>query len=75
VLLAEADRLAWLRVWTRAELLYGKAREAFLNVGGGTVIVNGIEYTQRAESLPPLEPGMQGMFLLYGWSAVRRKTL
>lgn len=26
-LIAEADRLAWLRVWTRAELLYAKARE------------------------------------------------
>jgi hypothetical protein len=29
-LLAEADRLAWLRVWTRAEPLYAKAREAFI---------------------------------------------
>lgn len=28
-LLAEADRLAWLRVWTRAEPLYAKARDAF----------------------------------------------
>lgn len=32
-LLAEADRLAWLRVWTRAEPLYGKAREAFVASG------------------------------------------
>ena len=32
-LLAEADRLAWLRVWTRAEPLYAKAREAF-SAGG-----------------------------------------
>jgi hypothetical protein len=29
-LLAEADRLAWLRVWTRAEPLYAKAREGFI---------------------------------------------
>ena len=29
-LLAEADRLAWLRVWTRAEPLYAKAREGLL---------------------------------------------
>ena len=29
-LIAEADRLAWLRVWTRAEPLYAKAREAFI---------------------------------------------
>ena len=29
-LLAEADRLAWLRVWTRAEPLYAEAREAFV---------------------------------------------
>ena len=27
-LLAEADRLAWLRVWTRAEPLYAKAAES-----------------------------------------------
>lgn len=32
-LLAEADRLAWLRVWTRAEPLFAKAREAFLETG------------------------------------------
>src|SRR5690606_4581580 len=32
-LLAEADRLAWLRVWTRAEPLFAKAREAFLARG------------------------------------------
>src|SRR5829696_7432427 len=32
-LLAEADRLAWLRVWTRAEPLYAKAREAFMASG------------------------------------------
>src|SRR5262245_13826320 len=32
-LLAEADRLAWLRVWTRAEPVYGDAREAFIRVG------------------------------------------
>ena len=29
-LLAEADRLAWLRVWTRAEPIYAQAREAFV---------------------------------------------
>ena len=28
-LIKEADRLAWLRVWTRAEPLYAQAREAF----------------------------------------------
>lgn len=32
-LLAEADRLAWLRVWTRAEPLYAKAREALIAAG------------------------------------------
>src|SRR3954470_6830702 len=32
-LIAEADRLAWLRVWTRAEPLYAKAREAFMASG------------------------------------------
>jgi hypothetical protein len=32
-LLAEAVRLAWLRVWTRAEPLYAEAREAFLRNG------------------------------------------
>lgn len=32
-LLAEAERLAWLRVWTRAEPLYAKAREEFATVG------------------------------------------
>src|SRR5215210_4270291 len=32
-LVAEADRLAWLRVWTRAEPLYAKAREAFIARG------------------------------------------
>src|SRR5215212_8758827 len=32
-LLAEADRLAWLRVWTRAEPLYASAREAFIANG------------------------------------------
>ena len=32
-LAAEADRLAWLRVWTRAEPLYAKAREAFIASG------------------------------------------
>ena len=32
-LLNEADRLAWLRVWTRAEPLYAKAREAFIASG------------------------------------------
>src|SRR5512134_1437717 len=32
-LLAEADRLAWLRVWTRAEPLYAKARDAFIANG------------------------------------------
>jgi tetratricopeptide (TPR) repeat protein len=29
-LLAEADRLAWLRAWTRAEPLYAQARAAFI---------------------------------------------
>ena len=29
-LLAEADRLAWLRVWTRAEPIYAQARQAFV---------------------------------------------
>lgn len=33
ILLAEADRLAWLRVWSRAEPLYEKARDAFLKEG------------------------------------------
>jgi hypothetical protein len=32
-LLAEADRLAWLRVWNRAEPLYAKAREGFIDAG------------------------------------------
>ena len=32
-LLTEADRLAWLRVWTRAEPLFAKAREAFIASG------------------------------------------
>lgn len=32
-LLAEADRLAWLRVWTRAEPLYAQAREGFVRSG------------------------------------------
>jgi len=32
-LLTEADRLAWLRVWTRAEPIYAEAREAFLRSG------------------------------------------
>src|SRR5829696_7807915 len=32
-LIAEADRLAWLRVWTRAEPLYAKAREEFIAHG------------------------------------------
>src|SRR3954451_20703621 len=32
-LLAEADRLAWLRVWTRAEPLYASARDAFIANG------------------------------------------
>lgn len=32
-LLAEADRLAWLRVSTRAEPLYSKAREALITAG------------------------------------------
>lgn len=32
-LLAETDRLAWLRVWTRAEPMYAEAREAFLRTG------------------------------------------
>src|SRR5439155_20453074 len=29
-LLTEADRLAWLRVWPRAEPLYAQAREEFV---------------------------------------------
>src|SRR5918999_1167586 len=32
-LLAEADRLAWLRGWTRAEPLFAKARDAFIANG------------------------------------------
>jgi tetratricopeptide (TPR) repeat protein len=32
-LLAEADRLAWLRVWTRAEPLYAQARDEFVRSG------------------------------------------
>ena len=32
-LLEEADRLAWLRVWTRAEPLYAEAREGFIRAG------------------------------------------
>jgi tetratricopeptide (TPR) repeat protein len=32
-LLAEADRLAWLRVWTRAEPLYGEAQKRFAAAG------------------------------------------
>src|SRR5438093_4830005 len=32
-LLAEADRLAWLRAWTRAEPLYAQARTAFIARG------------------------------------------
>lgn len=32
-LLAEADRLAWLRVWPRAEPLYGRARQTFIARG------------------------------------------
>jgi pimeloyl-ACP methyl ester carboxylesterase len=32
-LLAEADRLAWLRVWTRAEPIYAQAREGFVRSG------------------------------------------
>src|SRR3954471_20528253 len=32
-LLAEADRLAWLRVWTRAEPLYASARDGFIAAG------------------------------------------
>jgi len=32
-LLAEADRLAWLRLWTRAEPLYAKAQETFTTAG------------------------------------------
>jgi CHAT domain-containing protein/tetratricopeptide (TPR) repeat protein len=32
-LLAEADRLAWLRAWTRAEPLYSQARAAFITAG------------------------------------------
>lgn len=32
-LLAEADRLAWLRVWPRAEPLYGQARQMFIARG------------------------------------------
>src|SRR5262247_1643833 len=32
-LLVEADRLAWLRVWTRAEPLYAEAHQAFVAAG------------------------------------------
>jgi CHAT domain-containing protein/tetratricopeptide (TPR) repeat protein len=32
-LLAEADRLGWLRAWTRAESLYADAREEFARLG------------------------------------------
>ena len=32
-LLAEADRLAWLRAWTRAEPLYAEARKGFVAAG------------------------------------------
>src|SRR5689334_2752413 len=32
-LLAEADRLAWLRAWTRAEPLFEQARAAFVERG------------------------------------------
>src|SRR5919107_4208159 len=32
-LIAEADRLAWLRVWTRAEPLYAQARQGFIAIG------------------------------------------
>ena len=32
-LLAEADRLAWLRVWPQAEPLYGQARQTFIARG------------------------------------------
>lgn len=32
-LLVEADRLAWLRVWTRAEPLYAEARKSFAAAG------------------------------------------
>jgi hypothetical protein len=32
-LLAEADRLAWLRVWTPAEPLYAQARDEFARAG------------------------------------------
>lgn len=34
-LLAEADRLAWLRVWPAAEPLYAQARQAFTARGDG----------------------------------------
>lgn len=32
-ILGEADRLAWLRAWTRAEPMYGEARKGFVAAG------------------------------------------
>jgi hypothetical protein len=40
-LLAEADRLAWLRVWTRAEPLYAQAREAWRHVQSFLLVLGG----------------------------------
>ena len=52
-LLAEADRLAWLRVWTRAEPLYAKARDAFIANGDERNALYGSEPTPRpAPTLP-----------------------
>src|SRR5262245_48629249 len=52
-LLAEADRLAWLRVWTRAEPLYAEARDAFMRTGDKR---NGLyaEVSQLRGQLPTL---------------------
>ena len=50
-LLAEADRLAWLRVWTRAESLYGKAQEAFIRIGDQR---NAAEVNRLRGQLPTL---------------------
>ena len=52
-LLAEAERLAWLRVWTRAEPLYAQAREAFVR-GGDRRNALYAEVSQLRGQLPTL---------------------
>ncbi|MBA3637862.1 MAG: hypothetical protein H0W53_00995 [Acidobacteria bacterium] len=52
-LLAEADRLAWLRVWTRAEPLYAQAREAFARSGDNKNALYA-EVSQLRRQLPTL---------------------